>query len=116
MTAEQPSAESPSVESSNAESSNAESESPSVEQPSADSPSAESDLPRREDFPHLRQLAVRWADFDMLRHLNNVQYYRFIECVVVDYLTAIGTDWSDDRVVPFAVESGCRFLRPIALT
>ncbi len=68
---------------------------------------------RRAHFPHQLQIATRWSDFDMLRHLNNVQYYRFFETVILHYLTSIGADLLRDPIIPFAVETSCNFKHPI---
>lgn len=67
----------------------------------------------RAAYPYLLEITTRWSDFDMLRHLNNVQYYRYFESVVLSYLGKIGSDLLRDPVIPFAVESNCKFLRPI---
>jgi len=66
-------------------------------------------------FPHIVDVPARWGDYDMLNHLNNVSYYRFFEMVVVGFVEQIGgIDWLQDAVIPFAAESKCRFLRPLA--
>ena len=67
----------------------------------------------RAEFPHRIDIATRWSDFDMLRHLNNVQYYRYFEFIVIDYLTRGGSNLLADRIIPLVVESGCNFIRPI---
>ncbi|MGR3985254.1 MAG: acyl-CoA thioesterase, partial [Gammaproteobacteria bacterium] len=67
----------------------------------------------RADYPYTIEIPTRWSDFDMMMHLNNVQYYRYFECVVLSYLAHIGSDLLRDPVIPFAVESACKFLRPI---
>ncbi|MDA8014119.1 MAG: thioesterase family protein [Gammaproteobacteria bacterium] len=68
----------------------------------------------RADYRYTLEIATRWSDFDMMMHLNNVQYYRYFETVVLSYLARIGSDLLRDPVIPFAVESNCKFLRPIA--
>ncbi len=70
----------------------------------------------RAHFPYGLNITTRWSDFDMMMHLNNVQYYRFFEAVVIDYLTRIGVDLQRDAIIPYAVESGCRFIKPIEST
>ena len=40
---------------------------------------------RREAYPFSTQIVLRWSDFDMMGHVNNVQYMRFFECVVVEF-------------------------------
>ena len=69
----------------------------------------------RENFPYRIQIPTRWGDNDMLRHVNNVAYYRFFEAVVVRFqMQEAEVDWLTDPVSPQAVESLCRFHRPLS--
>jgi acyl-CoA thioester hydrolase len=57
-------------------------------------------------------IAMRWADADMLRHLNNTVYFRFMEEARIQLLASAGlraTD-ADGNVV---AHCSCDFLRPI---
>lgn len=65
------------------------------------------------DFPHTLEIFVRWSDYDMANHVNNVKFYAYFEDVVVDMLNQVGLNWSTDGAIPFVVESGCNFLAPI---
>jgi len=70
---------------------------------------------RLENFPYTIDVPTRWGDYDILNHLNNVSYYRFFEIIVVSFIEQIGElDWLVDQVVPFAAESKCYYLRPLA--
>ena len=70
---------------------------------------------KRGDFPYLIQVPTRWGDNDMLGHVNNVVYYRFFEAVVVRFqIEEAGVDWLGDAVSPQAVETLCRFHRPLS--
>ena len=69
----------------------------------------------RESFPYRIEIPTRWGDNDMLRHVNNVAYYRYFEAVVVRFqMQEAGVDWLNDPVSPQAVESLCRFHRPLS--
>lgn len=71
-------------------------------------------VPTRKDFTFFRPIQVRWGDFDMLGHINNVQYIRYFELMVVEFVGAECSDgWRHGPSVPFAAENGCRFIRPI---
>ncbi|MGC2853886.1 acyl-CoA thioesterase [Novispirillum sp. DQ9] len=71
-------------------------------------------IPTRDEFSFFRPVQLRWGDFDLLGHLNNVQYVRFYELLVVEFVGAeCGVSWSEGPVVPFAAENSCRFIRPI---
>lgn len=59
-------------------------------------------------------IQVRWGDFDMFAHLNNVTYYRYFETMIVTFLRDRGgLDWIGDGVAPFVAENSCRYLKPI---
>ena len=69
----------------------------------------------REDFPYRIPVPTRWSDNDMLGHVNNVLYYRYFEAVVVRFqMEEAGVDWLNDKVSPQAVETLCRFHRPLS--
>jgi len=67
----------------------------------------------REDFTFVQETALRWNDFDMLQHLNNVTYHRLHEVVITRFLAAAGLDWLQDPVIPFVVENACCYCRPV---
>jgi len=70
----------------------------------------------RADYASLSKIETRWNDYDMLRHVNNVQYYRYFEIAVLRLIDESGLDWFKDRIIPFAVESLCRYKRPLRVT
>ena len=70
---------------------------------------------RRDDFRFLTQIQTRWSDNDMFGHINNVEYYRFFEMIVVEFLRGpCAMDLLNSEVVAFAAESLCRFRRPLS--
>ncbi|CAA7611912.1 Predicted thioesterase [Magnetospirillum sp. LM-5] len=67
------------------------------------------------DFRYFVDIQTRWADNDMFGHVNNVEYYRFFEIAVVDFLMGpCQLDLFKAPAVPFAAESKCRFFRPLS--
>ena len=69
---------------------------------------------RRHHYKHQRQIPTRWRDNDVYHHINNVIYYEFFDTVINGYLMdAGGLDFSGGDSVGFAVETHCRFLKPI---
>ncbi|HEY9078977.1 thioesterase family protein [Magnetovibrio sp.] len=74
---------------------------------------ADKTFPSLSDFPHTLGVAVRWNDYDMVNHVNNVQFYVYFEEAVVSLCDVFGLDWLTDRAIPFVAESKCRFLAPI---
>ncbi|MCD8565542.1 MAG: acyl-CoA thioesterase [Burkholderiaceae bacterium] len=57
-------------------------------------------------------LSMRWADADMLRHMNNAVYFRFMEEARVQMLAAAGLQAAGD-VGAVVVHCSCDFMRAI---
>jgi acyl-CoA thioester hydrolase len=69
---------------------------------------------RRGDFPHLLAITTRWMDNDLYGHVNNVVYYSFFDTVINEYLIrAGGLDIHHGSVIGLAIETKCRFHRPL---
>ena len=75
-----------------------------------------SDSAGRGDYALRVRLITRWSDYDMLGHVNNVEYYRYFETGILTLLRETGLDWQSDRVIPLAAENGCVFLKPVAVS
>ena len=75
---------------------------------------AETAIERRVDYPHFLTITTRWMDNDLYGHVNNVVYYSFFDTVINQYLIrAGGLDIHDGPVIGLAVETMCRFHRPL---
>lgn len=60
-------------------------------------------------------ITTRWADNDQYGHVNNVAYYAFFDSVINTWLIHNGgLDPKAGAVIGFAVESGCRYFRPLS--
>lgn len=71
-------------------------------------------LPSRQDYPWFLTLQMRWGDFDMFGHVNNVAYFRYYETLLVRFLSdELRLNWLQDPIAPFVAENSCRFIRPI---
>lgn len=70
---------------------------------------------RRENYPHFLAITTRWMDNDLYGHINNVVYYSFFDTVINQYLIrAGGLDIHAGPVIGLAIETMCRFHRPLA--
>ncbi len=70
---------------------------------------------RRPDYPHFLAIATRWMDNDLYGHVNNVVYYSYFDTVINRYLIDFGgLDIHASPVIGVAVETKCRFHRPLA--
>ena len=70
---------------------------------------------RRRDYRHTLAIPTRWMDNDLYGHVNNVVFYSYFDTVINEYLIREGgLDIHGGPVVGYAVESQCRFHRPIS--
>ena len=63
------------------------------------------------ECPIVHHPPVAWGDMDAFGHLNNVQYYRYMESARIEYLTQI--DAFGMGLVTVIASSSCRYYRPV---
>lgn len=73
------------------------------------------DVPSRDQFKHVIQLPVQWGDMDVVGHINNVIYFRYVESGRIAYFDDLLGDklgtW--DVEGPILAEIQCRFIRQL---
>jgi acyl-CoA thioester hydrolase len=73
------------------------------------------DAETRDRYPHMLTIQTRWSDNDIYGHVNNVTYYSYFDTVVNCYLIEEGgLDIAEGSHIGIAVETMCRFRKPIA--
>ncbi len=66
---------------------------------------------RREHFPVLRQVPLRWNDDDAYGHVNNTVHYLLFDTAVNGWLAeAVGGDLRALPALGIVAETGCRYL------
>jgi acyl-CoA thioester hydrolase len=66
---------------------------------------------RREDFPVLRPVPLRWNDDDAYGHVNNAVHYLLFDTAVNGWLAeAVGGDVRALPALGVVAETGCRYL------
>lgn len=69
----------------------------------------------RENYPHFLTIPTRWIDNDNYTHVNNAVYYTFFDTVINAYLIREGgLDPARGEIIGLAVETFCKFLKPIS--
>ena len=69
----------------------------------------------RDRYPHFLSMQTRWSDNDIYGHVNNVTYYSYFDTVVNCFLIDQGgLDIETDSVIGMAVETMCKFNKPLA--
>lgn len=71
--------------------------------------------PRSSIAPISLSLPVAWGEMDALGHVNNVVYFRYLECARVEFMRRCGmTDIRQPRGIGVILQHvQCRFRRPI---
>lgn len=69
------------------------------------------DIPALADFPIHYQQQIAWGDMDAFGHVNNVQYYRYIENARLKYYNAVELNLNNDLLV--ILSNQCRYIRPV---
>lgn len=57
--------------------------------------------------------AVRWGDMDALGHVNNTEYFRYMEQTRISWLDTLGVAMSPGGSGPVIVKAACEFVKPI---
>ena len=65
------------------------------------------------DFKSICPLTVRWGDQDANRHINNVQFMRYLECGRVDYFSKLRADMGTESFQAILVDIQCTFLQQL---
>lgn len=70
--------------------------------------------PNREKFPFFVDIPTRWMDSDVYGHVNNVEYYSYIDTAVNMHLVKkIMLDPNTASVFGVVAETGCKYFREI---
>lgn len=62
-------------------------------------------------YPVIHQQSVAWGDMDAFGHVNNVQYYRYMESARIRYLDTLNI--FNQNVVTVVASNQCKYLRPV---
>ena len=63
------------------------------------------------EYPVIFEQNVAWGDMDAFGHVNNVQYYRYIESARICYFEELNIFQQDIYTV--VASSQCQYLRPL---
>ena len=66
-------------------------------------------------FPFKLELRLDWSEMDLFGHVNNVQYFKFIQAARVNLWEQIPSMISlwNQRIGPSLASSGCQFRKPL---
>jgi len=69
----------------------------------------------RDSFVYFHTITTRWKDNDVYGHINNVEYYSYIDTTSNEYLIRQGVlDPEHGQAIGLVVESMCQFFSPLS--
>ena len=71
------------------------------------------ELPERKKLVHEMTLPIRWGDMDVMGHVNNTLYFRYLEIVRVEWFRTIGVELGPQVVGPVIVNAFCNFYKQL---
>ena len=63
------------------------------------------------DYPVIYEQKVAWGDMDLFGHVNNVQYYRYMESARICYFDELNIFQQD--VLTVVASNQCKYLNPV---
>jgi acyl-CoA thioester hydrolase len=67
------------------------------------------ELPERKKLVHTMRMPIRWGDMDMMGHVNNTVYFRYLETCRIDWFRTIGCPVSPQGEGAVIVNAFCTF-------
>jgi acyl-CoA thioester hydrolase len=62
---------------------------------------------------HVMRMPIRWGDMDMLGHVNNTVYFRYIESARIAWLEEVGRPPNPTTEGPVIVSAYCSFIKQL---
>lgn len=71
------------------------------------------EIPERKKLVHEMVIPVRWGDMDIMGHVNNTVYFRYMESIRIDWFVKLDYDPSPRGQGPIIVNAFCNFYKQI---
>ncbi|WP_043004980.1 acyl-CoA thioesterase [Comamonas testosteroni] len=72
------------------------------------------ELPEQKKQVYETRFPVRWGDMDAMGHVNNAQYFRYLETARIDWMRGMGLNPDPDGQGPVIVNAFCNFYQQLA--
>ena len=72
------------------------------------------ELPEHKKQVFERRFPVRWGDMDAMGHVNNAQYFRYLETARIDWMRSIGVNPAPQGQGPVIVNAFCNFYQQLS--
>ena len=70
-------------------------------------------VPEHKRFTSEIVIPIRWGDMDMMGHVNNTVYFRYLEVARLDWLCRVGCPPDPTGQGPVIVNAFCNFIRQL---
>ena len=71
------------------------------------------EIPEHKKLVYETRFVVRWGDMDAMGHVNNTQYFRYMETARIDWMSSIGVNPDPGAQGPVIVNAFCNFYRQL---
>jgi len=71
------------------------------------------ELPERKKLVYEMTLPIRWGDMDVMGHVNNTLYFRYLEIARLEWFRTIGVELGPQVVGPVIVNAFCNFYKQL---
>ena len=71
------------------------------------------ELPEKKKLVHEMTLAIRWGDMDAMGHVNNANYFRYLETSRIEWMSSVGCAPDPKGEGPVIVNAFCNFYKQL---
>ena len=71
------------------------------------------ELPQEKKLTHEMLIPIRWGDMDVMGHVNNTVYFRYMEIARIEWMARIGAPPNPHGDGPVIVNAFCNFIRQL---
>jgi acyl-CoA thioester hydrolase len=70
-------------------------------------------LPEQKKLTYEMVIPIRWGDMDLMGHVNNTLYFRYMEIIRLEWMSKIGAAANPNGDGPVIVNAFCNFIRQL---
>ena len=71
------------------------------------------DIPEQKKLVHEMTIPIRWGDMDVMGHVNNTVYFRYLEISRIEWLHSLGGAPDPSGQGPVIVNAFCNFIKQL---
>ncbi len=71
------------------------------------------DLPDDKRLTFEMRIPIRWGDMDAMGHVNNAMYFRYLECLRIEWFRSLGCLPGASGIGPLIINAFCSFIRQL---